>query len=212
MSILSNGCLSPTATGTYSFTAQVTDQSSPAQTATRNFIGVRVSAREQQAFSFNGSLTGFGGPGGQRVARTITVGATGTSTAVGFNSSTSCSPGGSVTVEVQRLTLDGRPDGTTLTSGTTSGSLSGIALSPGLAVAIDQRYALVLSATVDTSQNNATNDYYQAGDAFADAGSGWTPLTNTDNRYDLPVRTLIQPSAPLTYLPNSRRPGQASHC
>ena len=131
IALQTNGCnAAPMTNGTFTFTAQVTDSASPPQVVTQDFA-VRVSAREQQGGSQNTSAISFGGPGGRKLAQVVTVGANGTLTGFGFNSTVSCAAFGAVTIQVQRLTTAGMPDGNTIASGTANSFLNGVALHPG---------------------------------------------------------------------------------
>ena len=118
-----NGCFNnaPTALGTFNPQVQVTDLASPPQVVTRNFT-IRVSAKDQEGGSQTQPVISFGGAGGRRLAQTVTVGANGTLTAFGFNSTTNCTTPNVLTVEVQRLDGAGRPDGMTVASGSTPGA------------------------------------------------------------------------------------------
>ena len=207
IALQANGCnVALTATGTFTFTAQVTDTGLPPQVATKDFT-VHVSAREQQSGTQNTSNISFGGPAGRRLAQTVTVGANGILTGFGFNSSVSCVAAGAITVAVQRLTLAGVPDGNTIATGSSSGTFNGVPVTPAIPVGIDDRLAFVLTAPASCTIASApTFDSYQAGDAYIDSGSGWVPLSSTDGRYDIPFRTLIQPATPVTYL-NANRGG-----
>lgn len=200
-----NGCFAnpPTTHGTFTFTAQVADSTSPPTVVARQFT-IRVAVKDQEGFSNSGSTMTFGGPGGRRIAQTVTVGATGMLTAFGFNNILTCqSP--SVSVDVQRLTLTGLPDGNTIATGSATTGFNGVAVSPPIPVAVDTRLAFVInSAGLCTLTNASTNDYYQAGDGYAEVAGAWVPLATTDGRHDLPFRTLILPDKPVTYLNLSR--------
>jgi len=203
----------PTHHGSFAFSVHVTDctpstsctAATGPQTIDRNLTW-RVSARDQQAGSSDSSTITFGGTGGVKLAQTITAGAAGQLTAFGFNSTTTCPSFGPVTVEIQRLTLAGLPDGITIASGTTSGSLAAIAIAPAVDLAIDSRFAAVISSPTACTMARmpASLDSYQAGDAFVDSGSGWAPMFGVDGRYDIPFRTLVQPAIDVAYLNRSR--------
>ncbi len=204
VTLLANGCFSnaPTALGTFTPQVRVSDLASPPQVVTRD-LTIRVSAREQQGFSQTQPAIAFGGAGGRRLAQTITVGASGTLTAFGFNSTTNCQA--PVTVDVQRLDSRGAPDGVTIASGSLWNGLSGIPIAPAVNFGIGDRIAFVLSSTsACTIANVPAFDSYQAGEGFADAGSGWVSLVNSDGRYDLPFRSLIEPSGDVVFLHRSR--------
>src|SRR6185369_16215199 len=165
----------------------------------------RVSAKEQQDGGQTQTPIPFGGPGGRRVAQTVTVGAAGTLTGVGLRG-ISCGFGGPVAIEIQRLTLAGLPDGNTIASGVSSSTnLSAITVSPAIDLPIDTRFAFIMSSpTACTLTNAATTDLYNAGDAYVDSGSGWASLFSTDGRYDVPsFVTLIQPAIDVAYLRSS---------
>ena len=194
----------PTNHGTFNFTVQVQDSTATISRA----ITWRVSAREQQGNTGAAGNVTFGGAGGRKLAQTFTVGAWGKLTGFGsFN--LSCALLGPVTVEVQHLTPAGLPDGTTIASGVATSLFGAIAVSPALNVTIDEKMAFVLSSPTPCTISSApTVDSYQAGDAFADSGSGWVPLASTaDARYDLPFRSLLQPVVPLGYLITGRGNG-----
>jgi len=197
----SNGCnAAPAATGTFTFTAQVTDSATPPQILTQDFT-VHVSAREQQG-NGNQSVVSFGGAGGRSIAQIVTVGATGTLTGFGLTG-ISCST--AVTVNVQRVTGVGLPDGTTIATGTVSSGYNGIALAPTVPVTVNDRLAFVVTGpSACTITSASTGDNYQAGDAFANSGAGWVSLFSTDARYDIGFRTLILPATPVTYLARAR--------
>jgi N-acetylneuraminic acid mutarotase len=195
---------SPTNHGTFNFTVQVQDATT---TISRN-ITWRVSAREQLANPGSSANITFGGPGGRRIAQTFTVAAAGKLTGVGsFN--LACSLQGPATVEIQRQTITGVPDGTTIATGVSTGLFGAIGLTSPVDVTIDDKLAFILSSpTACTISNAPLNDSnYQAGDAYADAGSGWSPLAVTDLRYDIPFRTLIQPAKPVVYFNRGRYDG-----
>ena len=139
------------------------------------------------------------------MAQVVTVGAQGTLTAIGLQN-ISCPSLGPVAVEIQRLTLAGLPDGTTIASGSATANFSAIAVSPTVDLPIDARFAFIVSSpTACTFTNAAVADFYGGGDAFVDAGSGWVSLFSTDGRYDLPsFRTLLQPAMNVAYLNSSR--------
>ena len=139
------------------------------------------------------------------MAQTVTVGAQGTLTAIGLQN-ISCPSLGPVTVEIQRLTLAGLPDGTTIASGSATANFSAITVSPTVDLPIDARFAFIISSpTACTFTNAAVADYYNGGDAYVDAGSGWVSLFSTDGRYDLPsFGTLLQPAMNVAYLNSSR--------
>src|SRR6185369_13115487 len=106
----------------------------------------RVSAKEQQAGGQTQPPIPFGGPGGRRVAQTVTVGAAGTLTGVGLRN-ISCGFGGPLAIEIQRLTLAGLPDGNTIASGvSSSNNLNAITVSPAIDLPIDARFAFIMSS------------------------------------------------------------------
>jgi hypothetical protein len=117
-------------------------------------------------------------------------------------------------VEIQRLTLAGLPDGTTIASGTAINALNASAGSPNNAIAvappvdlpIDAQFAFILSSSTACTLNNpSATDQYNAGDAYVDAGGGWQSMFSTDGRYDVPsFVTLIQPAKDVAYLLASR--------
>ena len=80
--------MAATATGTFTFSARVTDTASPPQVVTQDFT-VRVSAREQQGGT-QGKVSpiAFGGPAGGRIAQVVTMGANGTLTGFGIHART----------------------------------------------------------------------------------------------------------------------------
>jgi YVTN family beta-propeller protein len=198
----SNGCnAAPTATGTFTFTAQLTDSATPPQVLTQD-LTVHVSAREQQGNGQNQPAIAFGGAGGRSLAQIVTVGATGTLTGFGLTG-ISCST--AVTINVQRLTGVGLPDGTTIATGTASTGYNGIALAPEMSVTVNDRLAFVITGpSACTITNAPVSDNYQAGDAYANSGAGWVTLLSTDGRYDIGFRTLIMPATPVTYLARAR--------
>src|SRR5262249_41366275 len=79
---------------------------------------------------------------------------------------------------------------------------SAFAIAPPIDLAIGERLALVFNAPVICALSNvtATDTAYPAGDAYVDAGAGWVPLSTTDGKYDIAVRTLIHPAASVGYL------------
>src|SRR4029079_12563838 len=84
-----NGCnVAPAATGTFTFTAQVTDSATPPQVLTQDYT-VHVSAREQQGGGTQSAVS-FGGAGGRSIAQIVTVGATGSLAGFGLTG-VSCS-------------------------------------------------------------------------------------------------------------------------
>src|SRR5205807_1158278 len=131
-------------------------------------------------------------------------------TGIGLNGSLSCpSTLDLVTVEIQRLTTGGLPDGTTIATGAAYSSSSGfsaIAVSPAIDVPIDARFAFILSApVVCTLSSTSTSDTYQAGDAYTTTGGSWATLLSVDGRYDVPAfRTLVQPAIDVAYQTSSR--------
>src|SRR5262249_36065334 len=146
----------------------------------------------------------FGGAGGRKIAQVVTVGAQGTLTGVGINNVT-CPASGPMTVEIQRLTLAGLPDGQTIAAGASSGAFFVISTAPSIDLPIGAKFAFVISSPTQCDiANPLATDAYQGGDAYVDAGTGWQPLAATDGRFDLPFRTLIQPALPVAYLNRSR--------
>ena len=209
----SNGSFSgsPTTHGGFSFTVQVQDCTPSTSCApgtvqqTKNVaLTWRVSAREQQGNAGAAAASNFGGLNGRRLAQTFTIGASGMLTGIGsFN--LTCTIQGPVTVEIQHLTAAGLPDGVTLASGSATSSFGAIAVSPALKAVIDEKFAFILSSPTPCSISNApTTDNYQAGEAFADSGSGWVPFLATDAKYDIPFRSLIRPLVSLGYLITGR--------
>src|SRR5262249_53258396 len=142
----------------------------------------------------------FGGTGGRRFAQVVTVGAQGTLVGVGLRD-LSCPSGGPVTIEIQRVTMAGLPDGQTIATGASTNNFKTIIVAPGIDLVIGARFAFVVSSSTACDIPNApATDAYQAGDAYADNGNGWQPLLSTDGRYDLGFRTLIQPALPVAFL------------
>ena len=131
----------------------------------------------------------------------VTVGAQGALTGIGLQQIT-CPAQTPLLVEIQRLTANGLPDGVTIASGTAIINFNAIATAPAINMGIDERFAFVLSSPVAcTLTNAAIIDQYQAGDAYADAGSGWVSLFSSDLRYDVPsFRSLIQPALNVAYM------------
>ncbi len=145
-----------------------------------------------------------------QIAQTFTIAAAGKLTGVGsFN--LSCSLQGPLTVEIQRLTLGGVPDGATIASGIAINDFGAISVNPPVDVAIDERLAFVWSSPTSCDIANApTNDTgYQAGDACTVNGV-WNTLASTDGRYDIPFRTVIQPAVNVAYLHAGRFDGAAA--
>jgi hypothetical protein len=204
-----NGCFTnaPTTTGTFPFTVTVTDSASPPEVATQDFV-IRASAKDQSAFASNGAAIAFGGPDGRRLAQTITAAANGTLTAFGLTQQTRCDSLDStaiLSVQVQRLSAAGLPDGTTIASGRSDTGWDGIAIAPSVPVAVGMRLAFIISsATACTLIDGSSNDFYQGGDAYVDTNNTWTPLLASDGRYDIPFRMLIQPAQPVTPLSRYR--------
>ena len=205
----------PTRHGTFNFTVQVQDcalssglptcsNTTAAQTVSQALTW-RVSSKDQQGFAQLQPAISFGGSGGRKFAQVVTAGANGNLTAFGLTTP-SCSSSGPVTVEIQGLSTNGTPDGITIASGTAITDFNVIALSPTVPMTIDQRFAAVISSPTSCDIQNApaTFDGYAVGDALSNAGGGWLLLKDTDGRYDLPFRTLIQPAVPLTYLTKFR--------
>ena len=110
---------------------------------------------------------------------------------------------------IQRLTVAGLPDGTSIATGSATTNYNAIAVTPTVNMSIGEKFAFIVSSPVAcTFINAATIDQYNAGDAFVDPGSGWVSLFGTDGRYDLPsFRTLLQPAMGVGYLTNSRGSG-----
>jgi hypothetical protein len=202
----------PTRHGTFNFTVEIRDCSpstscaagTPQQVVTKD-LTMRVSAKDQQGSSQSQPGIGFGGLNGRRMAQVVTVGAQGTLTAIGLRD-ISCPSVTPVTVEVQRLSLNGQPDGTTIASGTATTNYNAITVSPPVGMAIGERFAFIVSSPVACTFNNApASDFYNGGDAYVDAGGGWVTLLGAEGRYDLPsFRTLIQPAMDVAYLRASR--------
>ena len=184
-----NGSFSgaPTTHGTFVFSVQVTDQSTPQQIVTRTLTW-RVSAREQQEARKPRRRSRSAAQWPQ-IAQTFTMAAAGKLTGVG-SFSLSCSLQGPLTVEIQRLTLGGVPDGTTIASGIAINNFGAISVNPPVDVAIDERLAFVWSSPTSCDIANApTNDTgYQAGDAYVTVNGVWNTLASTDGRYDIPFR------------------------
>ena len=204
-------CQLSTTNGLPTCNNQTTPQVVPNKTVT-----LRVSAKEQQgssaptpALPAQPLTIAFGGAGGRRVAQVVTIGAHGTLTAVGLQNFT-CPAVTPVTVDVQRLTLAGLPDGTTIATGTAVANYNAIAVSPAVETAIDERFAFIVSSPVACTFTNAsTFDQYNGGDAYVDPAGSWVSLRSTapdnDPRYDIPsFRTLIQPAMDVAYLNRSR--------
>src|SRR6185295_4094051 len=112
-----------------------------------------------------------------------------------------------VTVDIQRLTLSGLPDGNTIARGTftnvnTFTSVTAVSTSPPIDFAIDAKFAFVISTSNACSLTSTqTGDVYNGGDAYVNAGGGWVPMITTDSRYDVPsFITLIQPAMSVPYL------------
>jgi hypothetical protein len=169
ISMTSTGAFTGVATnhGTFNFTVQVQDSTA---TISRN-ITWRVSAREQQGNTGAAGNITSAAQGGRKLAQTFTVGAWGASPGLArSNLSARCSVlcGGGSAPHSRRL-----PDGTTIASGVATSLFAAIAVSPVLNVTIDEKMAFVLSSPTPCTISSAPNvDSYQAGDAFADSGSG----------------------------------------
>lgn len=205
------GCFtgSPTALGTFSFTAQVTDQSSPPQVDQRP-LSIHVSAPDQSAYSIGASNPiSFGGSSGHSFAQTATVGATGSLVAIGFGGNVSCSgisPTIQLMVEIQDVTpISFQPNGVVRRSGT-GNWYNRIALSSPLSMAKGERFAVVISITGDCQLNNQpTTDTYILGEGFERTGNGaWQRLADAEGKPDITFRTLIVPSANLAFFAASR--------
>ena len=210
LTLNSNGSFtgSPQRHGTFNFTLELRDcnpssscvPGSAQQVVTRN-VAWRVSAKDQQGFSGAAGTVPFGGPAGRTIAQVVTVGAHGTLTGIGIGVScpTTQTP---LLVEIQRLTEQGLPDGTTIASGSAITNFNAIAVSPPIPMSIGERFAFVLSAPLSCNLSNPpTFDNYNAGDAYVNDGAGWATLFDTDGRYDVPsFRSLIQPEMDVTYL------------
>ena len=165
-----------------------------------------MSAKDQQNSSQTQPAISFGGLGGRRMAQVVTVGATGTLTGIGLQNIT-CPAVTPLSILVQRLTVAGLPDGTSIATGSATTNYNAITVTPTVNMAIGEKFAFIVSSPVAcTFINAATTDQYNAGDAYVDPGSGWVSLFSTDGRYDLPsFRTLLQPAMPVGYLTNSAR-------
>ncbi|MEO8680480.1 MAG: kelch repeat-containing protein, partial [Vicinamibacterales bacterium] len=196
-------------TGSFSVNISVVDSSSPPQVVSQPYT-FKSHAIDQLGSSGPGGSISFGGAGGRSVAQVFTVGAQGGLSGVGLQNMT-CGFNTTVTVEIQRLTMAGLPDGVTIASGSGILGYQTMQVTPVLDFPIDTRLAMVVTSSSACSLFSVpTNDAYMGGDAFVNAGSGWVSLLGTDGRYDLPnFRTLIQPALPV-YYPNTYKDGTAA--
>ena len=214
---------SPSRHGTYNFSLEVRDclnnscaPGTQQQVVPKNNAW-RVSAKDQQGSSFGGGpVITLGGSPNRKLAQVFTVGAQGSLTAVGITNITCPAAQTPITIDIQRLTQSGLPDGTTIATGTAiGGNFNAIALSPATPVAIGERLAFIVSAggTLScTLPSAAAFDNYQAGDGYVSTGGNWSKLVDADvdnngsvdGVYDLPSwRTTIQPAMDVAYLTTS---------
>jgi hypothetical protein len=205
----SNGCFNGTvsALGTFTFTAQVTDQASPPQTDSRALtINVTLVGDQSVGNNTNQPALSFGG-GSIKIAERVITGIGGTLRSVRVNSLV-CAVGTTVTATIQGVTGGGAPDGNTLATGTAIDSTSSsttltIPLVSGVFFPAEAPFAVVFSADSSCQVRPQTGDPYP-GEGFVFNGSIWQRLTDVDGRYDIPFSTQVQPTAGLGFMTASR--------
>ena len=181
----------PKQNGNFPIVAKVTDASGA---ATQNLTLVSV-AIDQSLQPGPASSTSIAPA--QRIAQTITVGATGDLTALRFPTLSCSAPVASnpLTVKIEAVSpTNGAPDDSTvyatLSTVTINGTNQILALPAPLTFSADVQLAVVMSSTGTCTIGNATSfDNYLAGAGYADTGSGWSATTGV---FDFPVQTLIQ--------------------
>ncbi len=180
---------SPTRTGTFSFTVQAADSTTPTpQTATQD-LSIVVSAIDQGNWG-NGAVNTLGINSGQRIAQTVTVGVTGKLSAVSFQTLT-CSTN-PVTLTIEGVSpITGAPDDSHVfftTTATINNLFQQIPVGP-LFFGADQRLAIVLSTTGSCQvTNSSTSDTYSGGETFS-SSSPWAPINGIA---DIQFQTLVQ--------------------
>ena len=167
-----NGCFTnpPTALGTFNPQVQVTDLASPPQVVTRNFTHSRVCEGSGQRRIADAPAITWGGPGGRRLAQTVTVGANGALSGFGLLDYSYFGPRH---IEVQRLDDQGRPDRRDDRLRCRDLGLQRYApdsLRSRSASAIDSCSSLSSTHGVHDQLTSAVTDTYQAGDALVDSG------------------------------------------
>ena len=206
----------PTRHGTYNFTLELRDCQSGScgsPTMVTKNISWQISAKDQQGAQGSDGTVSFGGASGRQIAQVFTVGAHGVLTGVSLSQLTCSIPQTPLTIEIQRLTSTGIPDGTTIASGTSIFNLSAIQTNPQIPVVIGEKLAFVLSSPVSCDLTNTfTGDAYNAGDAYSLVPPGnWVSLFSASSRRDVPsFRTLIHPGMPVTYHNGSRNSASAT--
>jgi hypothetical protein len=169
-----------------------------------NWVGAASIIDQEQPIvdEASGANYAIGGPSEQKLAQVVTVGIPGVLTEVRFP--LACAYG-NLTIEIQEVSEDIKPNGVVLASETVSAYLiydwpdppyfRGFTFSTPADFSAESRFAIVLSSDGSCGlKQSPLGNSYEGGDGFYDSRPNtpgvWVPLTR---RFDLPFQTLVEP-------------------